>query len=168
MWKWDRPLGPWPSSSSYPISLEGKWDFEVVRFSVHYYYPISLEGKWDFEVVRFSVHYYYYYPIPRKGMGSCSSLVSCTLLLLYFTSSSCRSKTRLNFGLVFKISQWNFLGTLAMGPQAHILIYGLTCHAVMELWQKMCKKMDKWMYELWSPMKRWPKFTQTMILGYLG
>ena len=42
----------------YPISLEGKWDFEVVRFSVHYY-PISLEGKWDFEVVRFSVHYYY-------------------------------------------------------------------------------------------------------------
>ena len=44
----------------YPISLEGKWDFEVVRFSVHYYYyPISLEGKWDFEVVRFSVHYYY-------------------------------------------------------------------------------------------------------------
>ena len=45
----------------YPISLEGKWDFEVVRFSVHYYYPISLEGKWDFEVVRFSVHYYYYY-----------------------------------------------------------------------------------------------------------
>ena len=34
------------SSSSYPISLEGKWDFEVVRFSVHYYYyPISLEGN---------------------------------------------------------------------------------------------------------------------------
>ena len=52
---------PWHSASSYPISLEGKWDFEVVRFSVHYYYPISLEGKWDFEVVRFSVHYYYYY-----------------------------------------------------------------------------------------------------------
>ena len=24
------------------------------------HYPISLEGKWDFEVVRFSVHYYYY------------------------------------------------------------------------------------------------------------
>ena len=47
MWKWDRPLGPWPSSSSYPISQEGKWDFEVVRFSVHYYY----------------------YPIPQKGNG---------------------------------------------------------------------------------------------------
>ena len=47
---------------------------------------------------------YFYYPIPQKGMGSCSSLVSCTLLL-FFTSSSCRSKTRLNFGLVFKISQ---------------------------------------------------------------
>ena len=55
-------------STYYPISLEGKWDFEVVRFSVHYYYyyPISLEGKWDFEVVRFSVHYYYY-PISLEG-----------------------------------------------------------------------------------------------------
>ena len=35
--------------------------------------------------------------------------------------------------LVFKISQCNLLGTLTMGLIAHILIYGLTCHAVMEL-----------------------------------
>ena len=69
-WSKGQPIGngiycaPWHSASSYPISLEGKWDFEVVRFSVHYY-PISLEGKWDFEVVRFSVHYYY--PISLEG-----------------------------------------------------------------------------------------------------
>ena len=41
---WSKAIGngiycaPWHSASSYPISLEGKWDFEVVRFSVHYYY----------------------------------------------------------------------------------------------------------------------------------
>ena len=29
------------TSDYYPISLEGKWDFEVVRFSVHYYYTCS-------------------------------------------------------------------------------------------------------------------------------
>ena len=107
----------------YPISLEGKWDFEVVRFSVHYYYPIPQKGMgscsslvsctllllshppegdgilffpgfmytiiiipspirgWDLVLPWFHVHYCYY-PIPHKGMGSCSSLVSCTLLLL--------------------------------------------------------------------------------------
>ena len=59
--KWDFEVVRFSVHYYYPISLEGKWDFEVVRFSVHYYYPISLEGKWDFEVVRFSVHYYYYY-----------------------------------------------------------------------------------------------------------
>ena len=37
---------------------------------------------WDLVLPWFHVHYYYYYPIPHKGMGSCSSLVSCTLLLL--------------------------------------------------------------------------------------
>ena len=160
--------------SNDAISFDVEWPGEVKIEVKHISEGCNLETLvipspirgWDLVLPWFHLHYYY--PIPRKGMGSCSSLVSCTLLLLYFTSSSCRSKTRLNFGLVFKISQWNFLGTLAMGPQAHILIYGLTCHAVMELWQKMCKKMDKWMYELWSPMKRWPKFTQTMILGYLG
>ena len=138
--------------------------------------PSPIRG-WDLVLPWFHVHYCYY-PIPHKGMGSCSSLVSRTLLLLshppegdgilffpgfmytiiiipsprrgwdlvlpwfhvhyYYSSSSSSRKTILNFGLVFKISQWNLLGTLAMGLIAHILIYGLTCHAVMELWQKMC------------------------------
>ena len=38
MWKWDRPLGPWPSSSSYPIPPEGEWDFVFVWFHLPYYY----------------------------------------------------------------------------------------------------------------------------------
>ena len=37
---------------------------------------------WDLVLAWFHVHYYY--PIPHKGMGSCSSLVSCTLLLFFF------------------------------------------------------------------------------------
>ena len=32
MWKWDRPLGPWPSSSSYPIPPEGEWDLVLCGF----------------------------------------------------------------------------------------------------------------------------------------
>ena len=69
-----------PSSCPcYPILPEGEWDFEIVGFCLPYYYPILPEGEWDLEIVGFCLPYY---PIPQKGMGSCSSLVSCTLLLL--------------------------------------------------------------------------------------
>ena len=57
-------------------------------------------------------------PSPLRGWD----LVLPWFHVHYSSSSSC--KTRLNFGLVFKISQWNLLGTLAMGLIAHILIYG--------------------------------------------
>ena len=64
-----------------------------------------------------------------------------------------------------KISQWNLVGKWAMGPIAHIIIYAIIWHAVIEIWQQMCQKMDKWMYKLWNPRKRWAKFIPTMILG---
>ena len=44
-------------------------------------------------------------------------------------------------------------GKWAMGPIAHIIIYAIIWHAVIEIWQKMREKMDKWMYKLWSPGK---------------
>ena len=65
----------------------------------------------------------------------------------------------------FKISQWNLVGKWAMGPIAHIIIYAIIWHAVIDIWQKMREKKDKWMYKLWSPRKRWAKFIPTMILG---
>ena len=44
-----------------------------------------------------------------------------------------------------------------MGPIAHIIIFDIIWHAVIEIWQKIIEKMDKLMYELWSPQEEMGK-----------
>ena len=57
------------------------WDLVLPGFMYTIIIIPSPRRGWDLVLPWFHVHYYYYYPIPQKGMGSCSSLVSCTLLL---------------------------------------------------------------------------------------
>ena len=142
-----------PEESAYHVSFEYLWShlslhsacsstcqaIILTTYSHFTYYPIPPLGEWDFVVVWFRVHYYYY-------------------------SLPC-SKQWLISHKVFKLSQWNFMGTCAMGVVARIMMYDIICHDVIELWQKMTEKMYKWMYELWSLSKRWSKFIHTMILG---
>ena len=95
---WDLVL-PWFHVHYYPIPHKGMGSCsslvsrtllllshppigDGILFFPGFMYTIIIPSPrrgWDLVLPWFHVHYYY--PIPQKGMGSCSSLVSCTLLL---------------------------------------------------------------------------------------
>ena len=68
---------------------------------------------WDLVLPWFHVHYYYY-PIPHKGMGSCSSLVSCTLLLFFF----CFPLDKAEFWPSFQDISMKLAGHIGHGPSS--------------------------------------------------
>ena len=67
---------------SHPPEGDGILFFPGFMYTIIIIIPSPIRG-WDLVLPWFHVHYCYY-PIPQKGMGSCSSLVSCTLLLFFF------------------------------------------------------------------------------------
>ena len=55
-----------------------------------------------------------HYPIPHKGMGSCSSLVSCTLLLFFF----CFPLDKAEFWPSFQDISMKLAGHIGHGPSS--------------------------------------------------
>ena len=75
-------------------------------------------------------------PFPQKGNGIlflCGFIFAIIIIIIFDVVV-----VVVKIPSFFKISQWNLVGTWVMGLIAYIMMYDRICHAVMELWQKMC------------------------------
>ena len=78
-------------------------------------------------------------PFPQKGNGILflCGFIFAIIIIIIIIFDVVVVVVVVKIPSFFKISQWNLVGTWAMGPIAHIVIFDIIWHAVMELWQKM-------------------------------